>query len=811
MKMQASQVKATSLNPQSLSTVKLARLILSHAQYVLPIWLPEGEISGDEYKALNPLREDKSPGSFSINMVKGVWADFASNDQGGSLVELFQYLNQIKNESQLIAELNAFCDEHGLTFKNTPRLLTQPPVKKKPPTEVVPVDEMNLLPPDYDVAGNVVTATWEYRTVKNEISFYTLRTEPEAGKKEVKPCRLSQGRWVWGYPEGKLPLFNCHKVEVGTKILFGEGEKTAAHLDTLGVGVGITSAGGSNRLLGSDLSPLKKGSEVIIFPDADEPGIYYATQVMYYCLGYDIPCQLLDVSGLGWDGGDDAADYVELAWSDYESHLITAQQWQKCHEDAGQDALSDFVAELSDMEFDRVAGKLAKALGIGKTTLKKERQSTLKQVHKDEEENDVDVSDIDLSSEEKRARRQLLDPIVAQLAHSTDILDQVVKICHEKLNVHNEETLIKLGYLCVVSRLLDGYGDRPVSLMLKGSSGSGKTHVIKQVLKLFRPNDTWIALSSISPKGLIYDTRSYRGKLLFMPECNQLVEQDSLLTQLVKTILTEGSITHLTVDTGDSRSPEGRVITKEGPIALILGTVRDYLDAELETRALSYYVDESHEQTRNIVLQAAARFADKQSQDEAIIEQALEQWLAFDEWLALSPIYKVAIPFYTQVIEPIEHMPVRYRRDLVEMVPGLIKASALIHQANRKVVDGVIEATREDYEHVRVMVNDFLYRVQADTLTPKMNQLLLIIYKKMPHEGQNIRGLTIKQSDLAMELGITQQAVSYNLNKLIEKGYLINVQEFQRKPPQLKLGPEFNEQLMNADKSILLSAEKLGL
>jgi DNA-binding MarR family transcriptional regulator len=127
------------------------------------------------------------------------------------------------------------------------------------------------------------------------------------------------------------------------------------------------------------------------------------------------------------------------------------------------------------------------------------------------------------------------------------------------------------------------------------------------------------------------------------------------------------------------------------------------------------------------------------------------------------------------------------------------------------VVDGVIEATREDYEHVRVMVNDFLYRVQADTLTPKMNQLLLIIYKKMPHEGQNIRGLTIKQSDLAMELGITQQAVSYNLNKLIEKGYLINVQQFQRKPPQLKLGPEFNEQLMNADKSILLSAEKLGL
>ena len=54
--MQASRVKAASLKPQSLSTVKLARLLLSRAQYVLPIWLPDGEISGDEFKALNPLR-----------------------------------------------------------------------------------------------------------------------------------------------------------------------------------------------------------------------------------------------------------------------------------------------------------------------------------------------------------------------------------------------------------------------------------------------------------------------------------------------------------------------------------------------------------------------------------------------------------------------------------------------------------------------------------------------------------------------------------------------------------------------------------
>ncbi len=281
---------------------------------------------------------------------------------------------------------------------------------------------------------------------------------------------------------------------------------------------------------------------------------------------------------------------------------------------------------------------------------------------------------------------------------------------------------------------------------------------------------------------------------------------------IVKTILTEGSITHLTVDTGDSSSPEGKVITKQGPIALIIGTTRDFLDAELETRALSYYVDETSEQTRNIVLQAAERFANPHSQDDAAIEAALLPWLAFDEWLALSPVRKVSIPFYRQVVDPIANMPVRYRRDLVEMVPGLIKASALIHQANRQVVDGVIEATPEDYELIRLMVNDFLHRVQGDTATPSMNRLLTLIYERMPDEIRQGKGaLTISQPDLALDLGITQQAVGYQLNKLVEKGYLVNTQQIPKRPARLKLGPEFSSKALSEDNSVLLSSQALGL
>ena len=40
-------------------------------------WLPDGSRRGNEWIAKNPRREDQRPGSFSINLATGRWADFA--------------------------------------------------------------------------------------------------------------------------------------------------------------------------------------------------------------------------------------------------------------------------------------------------------------------------------------------------------------------------------------------------------------------------------------------------------------------------------------------------------------------------------------------------------------------------------------------------------------------------------------------------------------------------------------------------------------------------------------------------------------
>jgi hypothetical protein len=49
-------------------------------------WLRGGKFVGREYVVRNPRRNDQRPGSFSINVRTGRWADFASGEKGGDPV-----------------------------------------------------------------------------------------------------------------------------------------------------------------------------------------------------------------------------------------------------------------------------------------------------------------------------------------------------------------------------------------------------------------------------------------------------------------------------------------------------------------------------------------------------------------------------------------------------------------------------------------------------------------------------------------------------------------------------------------------------
>lgn len=69
---------------------------LSRYPSLLFDWLPGGNVIGNEFSTRNPRRADNRPGSFSINIHTGKWADFATNDRGGDPISLYAYLFGLK-------------------------------------------------------------------------------------------------------------------------------------------------------------------------------------------------------------------------------------------------------------------------------------------------------------------------------------------------------------------------------------------------------------------------------------------------------------------------------------------------------------------------------------------------------------------------------------------------------------------------------------------------------------------------------------------------------------------------------------------
>ena len=90
------------------------RSALAALPSLLARWLPSGRIQGHEYVALNPKRADRQPGSFSVNLRTGRWADFATGDKGGDPISLAAFLaglSQVEAARRLATMLGLEADD----------------------------------------------------------------------------------------------------------------------------------------------------------------------------------------------------------------------------------------------------------------------------------------------------------------------------------------------------------------------------------------------------------------------------------------------------------------------------------------------------------------------------------------------------------------------------------------------------------------------------------------------------------------------------------------------------------------------------
>jgi putative DNA primase/helicase len=266
--------------------------------------VPGGKFRSLEYRALNPRRNDNSPGSFSINYRTGRWGDFATGDGGGDFVSLVAYIKGIEQceaARDLAAMVNLPLPRNGADTKvsRAHEYRTVPPIDRHTAPMIVPetADVLTFpsrTPPDdkgkpaFVVAGDAGPDVGRnelrrhiYRRdgapVRIKIKFRDGRfanwyrvtdTAGTAGWQAAKPANYIDVPYV---TQGMNP-FDSEVIE--DAIFWPEGEKDVDALTALGV-LALTFGGTGDGLPPSAAEYLAN-RDVLILADNDAPGRQHA-------------------------------------------------------------------------------------------------------------------------------------------------------------------------------------------------------------------------------------------------------------------------------------------------------------------------------------------------------------------------------------------------------------------------------------------------------------------------------------------------------------------------------------------------------
>ncbi len=274
---------------------EIADAALRRAEELVPRWLPDGHRVVAEWKATNPRRVDNHVGSFSVNLHKGIWADFACDDKGADLVSLYAYLfcndDQGHAAHELAESLGVAMPEPAKRVKRASKAATESVsatdvgepasvAAKKARTEwvpVLPVPTDAPEPPRAHEFRGVPARSWRYLDAGGALLGLVCRFDKSDGGKEIIPltfCEHAESHaraWRWLSFADPRPLYGLDRLAAkpDATVLVVEGEKCAdagdAELPELAV---VTWSGGAGAVDKSDVLPLA-ARKIVLWADCD--------------------------------------------------------------------------------------------------------------------------------------------------------------------------------------------------------------------------------------------------------------------------------------------------------------------------------------------------------------------------------------------------------------------------------------------------------------------------------------------------------------------------------------------------------------
>ena len=305
-----------------------------------------------------------------------------------------------------------------------------------------------------------------------------------------------------------------------------------------------------------------------------------------------------------------------------------------------------------------------------------------------------------------------------------------------------------LAYTSAISRKMDS----PLNLLMLSSSGAGKSALIDKTVKLTPPEDV-IRTSSISNKALFY-MESLKDKLLVLEEAAGMND-----TYAIRTLISEGYLSLETVSGGKLKST--RV---EGGCSVFQSTTNPEINAETKSRFFTLGVDESRDQTRNILASQRKAYT-----LEGLIGNLEEQNIIHKHHTfqrMLKP-YAVVNPFAEYLFYEDDRL--QARRDQPKLL-NLCRAVAFLNQLQKNVKSyqniNYIEASKDDI-NIAVELASEIIGLSLDDLSIPSRDLLEQLNEMLP-KGKERHNSSFTRTDIMNYTGWSSTRLHIHLNQLLK-------------------------------------------
>jgi hypothetical protein len=468
--------------------------------------------------------------------------------------------------------------------------------------------------------------------------------------------------------------------------------------------------------------------------------------------------------------------------------LLKRAEALKAGDDIGLAALAKAAieAKLSLPRMDKLTREAKRATGFALIAVRKvfdEVRGKLERQKRAAEEADPAVeaaraaaaaAEVERIKAEREAERERLWQTCRDIALAPNLLNQMARLSRQ-VGVIGEVSAIKGSYIAVTSRLM---GSNAISVLRRGAPSGGKNFLFAHVTALI-PEESLITVTGASATALVYfgdDENSLKHKVILVPEAASIApskngdEHPSAV--LLRSLLSEGHIDRLVTITQDGGAPRAIRVRRNGPIALLVTSARENIDAEMLTRLMVCDADESLAQTKAVIRQNWG-----QKWLTLIGSPEIGAWRDFQRWLEFGAPYDVVVPFgeaiYKAFVALIERAPavlqLRMRRDSGAFLTA-IKSSAVIHKAQRQIdSQGRLIAELADYRHAWSAFNQCMAGLYGVKVRPELvavakaaEELGAVLY--IPESAYH----DAHTASVKITIGMMRQALGINSNDVAD-------------------------------------------